>query len=186
MATAPEKATGPGGGSPAADFTVRPGRPSDAHSFLDMWREVVAEGWFVRTDTVSRSERYYRRRFFRQTWTPDQVSLVAVSRGRVIGHLTAAREEGLATRHVATLGMAVASDWRGRGVGSALMSEAIRWGRAVGVEKLALSVYPGNEAALALYRKYGFSEEGRLTGHSKKAVGYLDEFVMGLWLVERP
>jgi L-phenylalanine/L-methionine N-acetyltransferase len=185
MATAPETAPVPGRGSPAADFTVRPGQPSDARSFLDMWREVVAEGWFVRTDSVSRSERHYRRRFFRRTWTPDHVSLVAVSGGRVVGHLTAAREEGMATRHVATLGMAVASDWRGRGVGSALMAEAIRWGRAVGVEKLALSVYPGNEAALALYRKYGFREEGRLTGHSKKAVGYLDEIVMGLWLVER-
>lgn len=186
MATAPETAPRPGPESSAAGFIVRPAQASDTRSFLDMWREVVAEGWFVRTDTVRRSQRFYRRRFFRRTWTPDQVSLVAVAGERVIGHLAAAREEGPATRHVATLGMAVASDWRGRGVGSALMGEAIRWGRAVGVEKLALSVYPGNEAALALYRKYGFREEGRLTGHSKKAVGYLDEIVMGLWLVERP
>jgi putative acetyltransferase len=185
MATAPETSPRPDPGSWAAGFTIRPAEPSDAHSFLDMWRKVVAEGWFVRPDTVGRSERYYRRRYFRRTWTPDQVSLVAVAGERVIGHLTATREEGSVTRHVATLGMAVATDWRGRGVGSALMAEVIRWARAVGVEKLALSVYPGNQAALALYRKFGFREEGRLTGHSKKAVGYLDEIVMGLWLVDR-
>jgi len=66
------------------------------------------------------------------------------------------------------------------------MDEAIRWARQFGVEKLALSVYPDNDAARALYRKFGFLEEGRLTGHSKKSIGYRDEIVMGLWLIERP
>jgi L-phenylalanine/L-methionine N-acetyltransferase len=103
----------------------------------------------------------------------------------VIGHLNASREEGPMTRHVASLGMAVAPEWRGRGVGAALMQEVIRWAKEVGVEKLALSVYPHNEAAMALYRKFGFKEEGRLTGHSKKSIGYLDEIVMGLWVNSR-
>jgi ribosomal protein S18 acetylase RimI-like enzyme len=39
---------------------------------------------------------------------------------------------------------------------------------------------------LALYRKFGFKEEGRLTGHSRKSIGYFDEIVMGLWLNARP
>lgn len=153
---------------------------------MDLWRTVVAERRFVRTDTVGGSTWSYRRRYFRRTWTLGQVSLVAVAGDRVIGHLTASRDEGPVTRHVATLGMAVAPDWRGRGVGSALLAESIRWARAMGVEKLALSVYPDNEAALALYAKFGFRQEGRLTGHSKKSIGYLDEIVMGLWLVDRP
>ena len=90
------------------------------------------------------------------------------------------------TRHVASLGMAVAREWRRRGVGTALMAEAILWAKEMGVEKLALSVYPHNEPALALYRRFGFQEEGRLTGHSRKSMGYVDEIVMGLWLVDRP
>jgi ribosomal protein S18 acetylase RimI-like enzyme len=151
-----------------------------------MWREVVAERRFVRSDSVRRSARYYRRRYFRRSWTAERVSLVAVSGGRVVGHLTADREEGSVTRHVASLGMAVARDWRRRGIGSALLNEAIRWARAFGIEKLALSVYPGNEAALGLYRRFGFREEGRLSGHSKKSIGYMDEIVMGLWLIDRP
>lgn len=150
-----------------------------------MWRTVVAERRFVRSDSARRSARYYRRRYFRRSWTTERVSLVAVSGDRVVGHLTADREEGPITRHVASLGMAVAPDWRRRGVGAALLAEVIRWARAVGVEKLALSVYPGNEAALRLYRTFGFQEEGRLTGHSKKSIGYLDEIVMGLWLIDR-
>jgi putative acetyltransferase len=82
--------------------------------------------------------------------------------------------------------MMVAPDWRGRGVGSALMTEAVRWARETKVEKLALSVYPDNEAALGLYRRFGFEEEGRLSGHSRKRLGYFDEIVMGRWLTQRP
>jgi ribosomal protein S18 acetylase RimI-like enzyme len=186
MTKAPEAARRRGAGSPEGTFVVRPGRPGDAGSFMDLWRTVVAERRFVRTDTVGGSTWSYRRRYFRRTWTLGEVSLVAVAGDRVIGHLTASRDEGPVTRHVATLGMAVAPDWRGRGVGSALLTESIRWARAMGVEKLALSVYPDNEAALALYGKFGFRQEGRLTGHSKKSIGYVDEIVMGLWLVDRP
>ena len=54
------------------------------------------------------------------------------------------------------------------------------------MEKLALTVYPDNEAARALYGKFGFREEGSLTGHSKKSIGYRDEIVMGLWLLPEP
>jgi putative acetyltransferase len=183
--TLPDHGAPPASGGQAG-FVVRPARPKDARSFLEMWRTVVAEKKFVRSETVSRSVAYYRRHYFRRSWTDDQASLVAVHGDRVIGHLNVAREEGPMTRHVASLGMAVDPDWRGRGVGSALMTEVIRWAREMGVEKLALSVYPHNEAALALYRKFGFDEEGRLTGHSKKSIGYVDEIVMGLWVNPRP
>ena len=45
---------------------------------------------------------------------------------------------------------------------AALMSECVRWAREVGVEKIVLSVYPHNTGAIALYRSFGFVEEGRL------------------------
>jgi len=64
--------------------------------------------------------------------------------------------------------------------------EAVRWAEQMGVEKLCLSVYPDNEPAGALYTKFGFVEEGRMTGHSKKAIGYRDEIVMGRWLIPQP
>jgi putative acetyltransferase len=100
----------------------------------------------------------------------------------VIGNLGLSREPNPVTRHVASLGMHVAGDWRSRGVGSALLAEAFRWARWAGVEKLALTVYPDNDRARRLYEKFGFVEEGRLTGHSRKRHGYEDEIVMGRWL----
>jgi RimJ/RimL family protein N-acetyltransferase len=81
------------------------------------------------------------------------------------------------------LGMMVAADWRGRGVGTALVATAIEWARARGLHKLTLSVFPHNEAAVALYRKFGFVEEGRLIKHLRRDSGELWDVVeMGLLL----
>jgi ribosomal protein S18 acetylase RimI-like enzyme len=79
--------------------------------------------------------------------------------------------------------MAVVGPWRGCGVGSALMEAGIRWSREQGVHKLGLSVFPHNAAAIALYRKYGFVEEGRRVKHYRRASGeFWDSIEMGLFL----
>ena len=67
------------------------------------------------------------------------------------------------------LGMAVARPWRGRGVGSALLVAAIDTAREEGLHKLSLEVFPHNEAAIALYRKFGFVEEGYRVKHFRRA-----------------
>jgi RimJ/RimL family protein N-acetyltransferase len=178
-------ASGPAYPTAQPSFIVRRAAARDASSFLELWRTVVAEGRYVRTEQVTLTVRHYRRRF-RHSWTSEEADLVAVEGTRVIGHLNVSREESPATRHVASLGMSVVPDRRGQGVGKALLQSCLDWAREFGVEKLALSVYPDNERALGLYRKMGFVEEGRLSGHSKKAMGYRDEIVMGLWLIQRP
>jgi RimJ/RimL family protein N-acetyltransferase len=81
------------------------------------------------------------------------------------------------------LGMLVARGWRGRGAGSALVSAAIDWAPGRGLHKLSLSVFTHNEAAIALYRKFGFVEEGRRIKHFRRANGELwDSIEMGLLL----
>ena len=81
------------------------------------------------------------------------------------------------------IGIMVARDWRGLGVGSALVAAGIEWGREHGLDKLTLSVFPHNEAAIALYRKFGFVEEGLRLKHIRRANGELWDLVeMGLLL----
>jgi RimJ/RimL family protein N-acetyltransferase len=106
-------------------------------------------------------------------------TLVAVGGAEVVGLLhVEARRSGSGE-----LGMAVVRDWRGRGVGSALLSAAIEWSRDRNLHKLSLGVFPHNEAGLALYRKYGFVEEGRRVKHIRRASGELwDVIEMGLLL----
>jgi ribosomal protein S18 acetylase RimI-like enzyme len=161
--------------------TIRPARPRDAASFVDMWQAVVEEGRYVRSETVAHPTRVYRSRF-RRPWTDQEAQLVAVDGDRVVGHLFIQRERHPVTRHVATLGISVAPDRRGQGLGAALLDEAIRWATSVGVEKIVLSVYPTNTAAISLYRRFGFVDEGRLARQSRRSTGYVDEILMGLWL----
>ena len=79
--------------------------------------------------------------------------------------------------------MAVARPWRGRGVGSALMQTAVQWAREQGLHKLSLSVFAHNEAAIGLYRKLGFVEEGRRVQQYRRSSGELwDAVDMGLLL----
>ena len=84
------------------------------------------------------------------------------------------------------IGMLVARSWRGRGVGTALVAAADRVGTRRGLHKLTLGVFPHNEAAVALYRKFGFVEEGRRIEHIRRANGeFWDLIDMGL-LPSRP
>jgi putative acetyltransferase len=167
---------------PPAGVEVRPARPRDRAQVLALLAEVAAERVYIRTEEVGRGRSRRERKWMRRSWTLEGANLVAVANGRIVGNLGIARESHPATRHIASLGMHVAADWRGRGVGSALLAEAFRWAEWAGVEKVTLTVYPDNERALALYRRFGFVEEGRLTGQSKKSIGYRDEIVMGRWL----
>ena len=112
------------------------------------------------------------------SWDLDS-TLVAVASEEVVGLLHVVES----SFGFGEIGMLVAAPWRGRGVGTALVSAAIDWARARGLHKLTLSVFPHNEAAIALYRKFGFAEEGRHQRHIRRANGDLwDLLDMGLAL----
>jgi diaminopimelate decarboxylase len=164
-----------------AGIVVRAARPGDARSFVAAFRSVAAERRFIRTEAVGRSAGHYRRRF-RRSWDERGAHVLAFEGDRVVGSVSIHRDEHPTTRHVATLGMFVIADRRGRGIGTALMDAALRWARTYGIERIELSVYPDNEAARALYRRFGFVEEGRLVRRSKKSYGYEDEILMAVRL----
>jgi RimJ/RimL family protein N-acetyltransferase len=111
-------------------------------------------------------------------WNLDG-TFVAVAGTEIVGSLHLE-----ANRHgFGEIGMAVAREWRGRGVGSALMAAAIEWARERGLHKLILGVFPHNDAGIALYRKFGFVEEGRRVKQIRRQSGELwDTIEMGLLL----
>jgi len=112
------------------------------------------------------------------SWSLDR-TFVAVAKDEQIGGIWVI-ESWFGYGEIA---MFVAAAWRGRGVGTALLAAAIECGRAAGMHKLTLSVFPHNEAAIALYRKFGFVEEGWHRKHIRRASGELWDLVdMGLLL----
>lgn len=71
------------------------------------------------------------------------------------------REPRARNRHKATvMGMYVAPEARGQGVGRALLDALLRHARANGVESLVLTVTEGNTAAQRLYEALGFRSFG--------------------------
>jgi RimJ/RimL family protein N-acetyltransferase len=151
---------------------VRAARDDDRRSLAMLFAAVAAERTGIATEPPVDVEARAA------TWKLDG-DFLAEAAGTVIGSIHVE-----ASRHgFGEIGMAVAHEWRGRGVGSALMVAAIDWARQRGLHKLSLSVFPHNEAAIALYRKFGFREEGRRIKQYRRASGELwDSVEMGLLL----
>ena len=163
-------------------ITIRVAAPGDARAFLEFWSAIVAEGRYVRSETVRHPPRVYRARF-RRAWTEREAQVLALDGDRVVGHLYVQREEHPATRHVATLGIAVAASHRGGGIGSRPDARVPPLGsrRRRGEGRCCRSTRT-TRRAIALYRKFGFVEEGRLARQSRKSYGDEDEILMATWL----
>ncbi len=62
-------------------------------------------------------------------------------------------------------GVAVVRDARRRGIGSALLREAVAYARSRSMEAVSLHVWTGNDAAVAMYEAEGFAIRRRLPGY---------------------
>ena len=155
-----------------APFEIRLAEDGDRRPLAVMFAAVAEERDGIATEPPVDVELWSRR------WRLEG-TFVAVAGGELVGSL----HVDVSRFGFGELGMAVAREWRGRGVGSALLEAAIGWAREQGLHKLSLSVFPHNEAAIALYRKFGFVEEGRRVKHFRRASGELwDSVEMGLLL----
>jgi RimJ/RimL family protein N-acetyltransferase len=158
---------------------IRRARPEDAGQLVALGTAVgrEPEAWLLNTDgwrSVG-DERRYLRALKRH---PDAVVFVADDGGEVVGRLSLARDPHGASRHVADLGLLVAASHRRRGLGRALLEQAVEWAREVGVRKLELHVFPWNEPAIALYEAFGFEREGLRRGHYLRDGEYVDAILM--------
>jgi ribosomal protein S18 acetylase RimI-like enzyme len=151
---------------------IRPAREDDRLPLAEVFAAVAEERDGIATEPPVDVEARAA------SWTLDG-TLVAVADGEIVGsiHVDASRHG------FGEIGMAVARAWRGRGVGSALLAAAIDDARERGLHKLSLSVFAHNAAGIALYRKYGFVEEGRRVKQYRRQSGELwDAIDMGLLL----
>jgi len=155
-------------------LVVRPAVPADADALVALGRSVASEEELWLTYDRSRGEERRHVRGVRRD--PNVAIFVAETPAGIVGRLTIGRDQRPYSHHVAEVGLMVAADQRRRGIGSALMEEALSWARASGITKVELEVFPHNEPAIALYRKLGFEEEGRrrkrylIGGHHVDAV----------------
>jgi RimJ/RimL family protein N-acetyltransferase len=160
-------------------IVIRPARPEDAAALAALGLAVGREegAWLLTSNgwrSVADERRYLRalKRF------PDAAVYVADDDGEVVGRLSLARDPHPASRHVADLGLMVAATHRRRGVGKALLEQAVAWARDAGIHKLELHVFPWNEPAIRLYEAFGFEREGVRKSHYLREGEYVDAVLM--------
>jgi RimJ/RimL family protein N-acetyltransferase len=163
--------------------TIRLAEPADAQGLKELGDAVGSEpeGWLVTTNgwrDVNDERRYLRaiRRY------AHAAVFVAEDGGRIVGRLSVGRDQHPASRHVADLGLMVAVSHRRQGIGTALLEAARDWAHSSGVTKLELHVFPWNEAAIALYERFGFAQEGYRRAHYLRGDEYVDAILMAYLL----
>ena len=168
---------------PGFGVQIRRAEPRDADALVELGRDVGAEpeGWLITTGSwrTAGEERRYLKAIRR--WQNAAV-FVAEADGQVVGRLSVARDQHPASPHVADLGLMVAADQRGRGIGRALLVAAVDWAREIGVTKLELHVFPWNEPAIRLYERFGFEREGVRRGHYRRGGEEVDAILMAYHL----
>jgi RimJ/RimL family protein N-acetyltransferase len=160
---------------------VRRADAGDAEALIAHLSAVGAEKVYLMTERFDRTAEEVRK-FVEQHDGVAGEYLVAVVEGTVAGSANFLRGKQSKNAHTAELGVAVRKEWRGLGIGAALMEAGIRWARSVGVRKLTLGVFATNERAVRLYRRLGFVEEGRLRGQVILDGVPVDELLMALWV----
>lgn len=118
-------------------------------------------------------------RSFLEQRNPDDLHLGAFAGQRLVGNAGLHRHHGR-RRHVAVIGMGVADDLSGQGIGTALLrallDSADSW---LDIHRLELSVFADNARAIRLYERHGFVREGLLRDHAFRNGAYVDVVVMG-------
>jgi RimJ/RimL family protein N-acetyltransferase len=168
---------------------IRSACTDDASALLAHVRAVIAENVHGVTtpeefDVTEKEERDWIRR---HVDGPANALLIAEMSGHIIGMLAVESGERKRLAHRAILHMSVSHEWRGRGVGTALLETAVEWAKKhPAIEKLCLAVIATNSRAIALYRKLGFIEEGRRLREIKVGPGQYEDDISMYRFVKEP
>jgi RimJ/RimL family protein N-acetyltransferase len=163
-------------------WLIRPTRPDeDAAELVAIRDEVAAEGELMAAVPGERTV-LEESLALANLLSGGGLAITLEVEGSIAGNLMVERRRGPYEQHRGDLSISIRSGYRGAGLGRALIDTALDWARAVGLRKLSLGVFPGNAAAVALYRASGFVEEGVLRSHLHLPAGDRDLVVMGLLL----
>jgi RimJ/RimL family protein N-acetyltransferase len=137
--------------------TVREANEDDAAAIEDVVNRVASEKYYI----VPERSREDWDEVIKQIKDRRGLIIVAQVDGKTVGmaHLVRGRLEK--SKHVGFLGISVLRGSRRIGIGKAMMNYMIEWAeRQEELEKVSLTVFSTNKAAINLYRRFGFNIEG--------------------------
>ena len=160
---------------------VRLASPADYDDGISTFEKVAAEKIYLNTETVSPN--------IKEVWAERWVNngektlfALAELNGRTVGGIVLTMySNSPKTDHVRDLGMWIIKEYRGNGIGRALMDYSINWARSNGkIKKILLGVWSTNTNALKFYLGSGFHIDGSHQNAAKIHDSYVDEILMSL------
>jgi ribosomal protein S18 acetylase RimI-like enzyme len=141
-------------------------------------------------DSVARERRYLAMleappieelaKFVKESIAAGAPVMVAISDEKLVGWCDVLRKPRPTQRHTGVLGMGVMADYRGRGIGKALMAAALAAAKEKGFTRIELTVRVDNPRAKRLYEQFGFVEEGLCRRHMCLDGAYADSYLMAV------
>ena len=165
--------------APRESIVIRRPRPNDAAAMVAIMGDAQVFPGLLQLPYAT--EAAWKKRIEEMPVGPTSAELFIVAErgGRVVGNAGVHPPASVRRRHAAGIGMAVARDAQGQGVGSALMAAIIDWAdNWAQLLRLELTVYTDNQAGLALYRKFGFVAEGTHRAYAMRDGVYVDAVCM--------
>ncbi len=162
----------------ASPITLRRATTADAAAFARIMGDADVLANLMQLPYTS-EELWQARLADSNTAGKADLSLVAERDGAVVGSAGLHPAPQIRRRHVATLGISVARQAQGQGVGTALMrglcDYADGWAQILRIE---LTVFVDNVHAIALYRRFGFVHEGTHRAYALRNGVYVDVHAM--------
>lgn len=162
------------------DISVRYPTSQDTQILLDYINTLSAEKTFVRfqgEQTDFDSEQKYLRSQLERIRNQKAVMLLVFNNSKLIGVSDVGMKD-MAEKHIGYLGISVAKEFRGKGVGGFLLKQIIDESKKnlTDLKILVLSVFGDNSVAQNMYKGAGFLEFGKLPGgilHDNKPVDHI-------------
>lgn len=158
----------PGTGGEVEGVLIRRATPQDVDGFVAVVVAVAGEDRWIGTEAPVDTEALATR--LHDMLAEGDALFILEDGARVVGTMDVRRARAAG---VASLGMSIVAEQRGRGHGRAMLEVAIEHARRERMHKLELEVWPDNDRAIALYASCGFEVEGIRRDHYRRRDGTL-------------
>lgn len=167
--------------SDGTTYTIRPARQEDIGGIVGVINQVVDAGGSVEAESVAELVDY-EDVLLRWNGIESRIFFVAAVDEEVIGwsHIRGAELDKL--DHTAELTVGVLAAYRGHGIGSALLRQALEWASRQGYERLYQSVPATNQSAITFLEQHGWHVEGVRNDHYRIDGDFVDEVMLGITL----
>ncbi len=164
-------------------ITIRQAESTDAEKLLDCIKTYVPDSEYIPKLASEIKLSLDDEKAWIESFITHYNSLLLIAEydNQIIGNIDLTANRRKIMEHTAVIGMGMLREWENTGLGTALLSETIKWSKQNPIlELIWLQVYTENLAGLSLYKKMGFVESGIIPHFFKQENKYFDNLTMTL------